>query len=292
VHRLSVALVAVVSSVVFTQNAAAQKTAINAPVAVVSWTGFYGGINGGYGWDRTSGSVDSAADPATVIFLGGGSWFTPDQFASAFRQSGGIIGAQAGYNWQFSDRWVGGVEIDIQYAHVHGSSSNVLFLNPAFFGTDFPFTSNTERTLEWFGTLRGRLGYLATPSLLIYGTGGMAFGKTTSNGSVAITAATNSSIGIGAGGSSLSCSNATTAMPCYIGSGSRTSVGWAAGAGFEYKFSSNMTAKVECLHVDLGGQTINLVSPPPSTPGVAIQYGLNREGVDIVRVGLNYGFHP
>jgi hypothetical protein len=50
------------------------------------------------------------------------------------------------------------------------------------------------------------------------------------------------------------------------------------------------SAKVEYLHVGLEGQTITMASPPPSTPGVFINYHFNREAVDLIRAGLNYKF--
>lgn len=259
-----------------------------APVTVppYSWTGFYVGGNAGYGWGNTSGSI-AALDPASATFLGGGIWFTPDQFDSSIHQSGAILGAQAGYNWQFSSNWVGGFETDIQYAGVRGSKSNVIFLNPGAFGTTFPFATDFERKLEWFGTVRGRLGFLATPDLLFYGTAGLAYGETKASGNVTNVTVGNT-INILGGGGNLTCVGPAT---CYSGSSSRTSLGWTAGAGFEYHVFGNVTAKLEYLHVDLGGQTVTLTSPPPSSPGVATTYSFNREAIDIVRAGLNYKFN-
>ena len=263
-----------------------------APVAapVYNWGGFYIGINGGYGWGDTSPSI-AALDPDSATFLSGPpTWFSPGQFASSFNERGGSVGGQAGYNWQFSRNWVGGLETDIQYAHVQSDSSNVLFLNPSLFGTNFPFTVNNERTLEWFGTVRGRLGYLVTPDLLIYGTGGLAYGKTTASASILNSPAPGGSNSVNLG--SFSCAaTGPGAAACYAGSGSRTSVGWAAGAGVEAHLIGNFTAKLEYLYVDLGGQTITLISPPPSAPGVATTYSFGREAINIVRFGLNYKFN-
>jgi outer membrane immunogenic protein len=264
-----------------------------APAPVSAWTGFYGGINAGYGWGRTSSAIESA-DPASQIFVGlsqvpGFTAFTPDQFNSSIRQRGGLVGGQIGYNWQPSNVWVAGFEADIQYAHVTGSDSKTLFFNPAIFANIFPFVTDTQRELRWFGTVRGRLGFLVTPSLLIYGTGGLAYGETRSSGSIAVTK--SASIAIGQLGFGFSCSSVNgVASTCYAGSSSRTSIGWAAGAGFEYSFDPNWSAKLEYLHVELASESLTLVSPPPSTPGVNIVYRFARESVDTVRVGLNYRF--
>jgi outer membrane immunogenic protein len=298
--RLSIAIIAAASVVAFGQIAAAADMPVKAPVAPApvpySWTGFYAGINGGYGWGRTSTSI-AALDPASAEFITGDltSDFAPSQFAHRINQRGGLVGGQIGYNWQFSPRWVAGVEADFQYAHVGGSDSRVLYLVPTFFGTNFPFTLNSERTLNWFGTLRGRIGYLATPDLLLYATGGLAYGRTSAGANFLLTPPAGSSniVNRTAGGFSFDCNATGPAYAlCYGGSGSHTSLGWSAGAGLEYHVWRNLTAKLEYLHVSLEGQTVTLVSPsPPSSPGVAMAYSFSRENVDIVRVGLNYKFN-
>jgi len=287
------ALVALVAGPAMAADLRAKAPVYKAPppAPAYGWAGFYVGLNAGYGWGHTSGAIESF-DPASQIFLTA-SGFPPNPFGTSFRQSGGIAGAQAGYNWQFSGDWVGGFEADIQYAHVRGNGSNVLFLAPANLGTTFPFNGNFERTLEWFGTVRGRLGYLAAPSLLVYGTAGLAYGRTTANGNISLAPPP----GIGdtltdtLGSLTFSCSaTGPASTTCYSGSNSRISAGWTAGAGFEFKVAGNLTAKLEYLHVDLGGQTVTLISPPPSTPGVFIGYRFDHERVDILRAGINYRF--
>jgi outer membrane immunogenic protein len=277
------------NSLAFAADIPVKAPPLSAPAPVYSWTAFYVGINAGWGWGHTSASVGTF-DPATAVFF----TLTPNDvpisfFNSSFSQSGAIGGAQVGYNWQFAGNWVAGLEADIQAAGVHGDLSKVFFLNPGFFGNGFPISFNTDRTLEWFGTVRGRLGFLATPNLLIYGTGGLSYGETKANGVVTINP--GAILSRTAGSLSFVCSGFIG--PCYVGSNSRTSVGWAAGAGLEYRAAgSNVTWKLEYLYIDLGDQTVTMVSPsPPSTPGVFMSYPFNREAVNIVRVGLNYQFH-
>jgi outer membrane immunogenic protein len=267
------------------------KAAVKVPPPALSWTGFYLGANLGYGWGRTGSQVDSFDPNGSDGFLSGtaNGWFNVDQFTSSLRHSGVLGGAQAGYNWQFSN-WVGGIETDIQYADLRGSSRSTLFLQPGSFGNTFPFTNDTARTLQWFGTLRGRLGFLATPNLLLYGTGGLAYGETRASGTISIAPPPGFSNSTSVGGLSCAATGPATTV-CYSGSGSRTSVGWAAGAGGEYKLSANWSAKLEYLHVELPGQTITMTSPsPPSAAGLFINYRFDRESVDIVRVGVNYQF--
>ena len=132
------------------------------------------------------------------------------------------------------------------------------------------------------------------PDLLLYGTGGLAFGETKANGSIVLAPppGVTATLSWTSGASTFFCTAAGPATStCDAGSGSRTSVGFAVGAGAEYHLWGNLTAKLEYLHVDLGGQTVTLVSPsPPSTPGVFTNYVFNREQVNIVRVGVNYKF--
>src|SRR5438132_12854413 len=80
---------------------------------------------------------------------------------------GVIGGVQTGYNYQFGT-WVWGFETDIQASGQKG-------------GSTFPLspltTLTTDHKLEWFGTSRSRLGFLATPNILLYGTAGVAYGQ-------------------------------------------------------------------------------------------------------------------
>jgi outer membrane immunogenic protein len=300
-HRWSAVLIGGIAAIVFGQIASAadlpRKTPAYTPPPLLThnWTGLYVGGNVGYGWgDNTSGSI-AALDPASAIFLNPNYVFSPDQFTNAFRQNGGVIGGQVGFNWQVSPNWVGGLETDFQWSSIRGDASNVLFLNPENIGTIFPFTVSTERKLEWFGTVRGRLGYLVTPDLLIYATGGLAYGKTNMSGSIVNTPAAginNLIYIIGDNGVIFTCGAlGPAAATCYAGSGSKTSMGWVAGAGIEYHLIGNLTAKAEYLYIDLGGDTITLTSPPPSSPGVAVSYSFNREAINIVRLGVNYKFN-
>jgi outer membrane immunogenic protein len=114
---------------------------------VTSWTGFYAGINGGYGWSANS-----------------------DQFSVGLDPKGGFGGGQVGYNWQAQGSdLILGLEADLQRAGINDSRTITSV------GSDvlqFPFKSS----LEWFGTVRGRFGY-ASGTSLVYATGGFAFGE-------------------------------------------------------------------------------------------------------------------
>ena len=126
-----------------------------APVAppVFTWTGFYVGVNAGWGTGR---------DRVGFFIPGGGAF--PN--LGRLNRNGFVGGAQAGYNWQFGSI-VLGIETDIQYA---GLSDRV---GPVPVGGG---AANASSRLRWFGSLRPRIGY-AIGSTLIYATGGLAYGN-------------------------------------------------------------------------------------------------------------------
>lgn len=260
------------------------------PPPAFTWSGFYIGANAGYAWGSSADFL-TGGDPATQFFMTAPGNF-PVPLATSFRQAGVLGGGQIGYNWQFSSSFVAGIETDFDGAHVSGHGSFVDFLDPGAFGNRFPVTTNAGRTLDWFGTVRARLGFLVMPNLLLYGTGGLAYGETTANGNVLFTANHPAGTGVAVGAFTFICSTAgISPTTCYSGSGSSVSVGWAAGAGAEYKLTNNLSLKVEYLHVALAGQTIQMVSPsPPSSAGVFVNGRFDPEDVNIVRAGINYQF--
>jgi outer membrane immunogenic protein len=211
-----------------------------APVPVYSWTGIYWGGNVGYSWGQSKNDGTLAGFGVT---------------ATESQDMDGVIGgAQTGYNYQFG-AWVLGLEADIQASGQKGGSTfQVLGLPTA--------TLTTDHKLEWFGTARPRLGVLATPNLLLYGTGGVAFGQV---------------------------KDSYTATVAGLGTVATATVddvkaGWTAGAGIEGAFGGGWSAKVEYLYIDLGKlqQTVTL-----PLAGVAATFN-SRLTDNIVRVGLNY----
>ena len=183
-RRLSVAIVAAVSSVAFIQFASAADLPRKAPQAytppppVWSWTGFYIGVNAG-------GSI--GRDPSS---------FYQDlalQATHTLSPAGFIGGGQLGYNWQFAPNWVLGVEGDFQGASQKDSSSD-----RGLAGTTFTVTQK----VEWFATARARLGY-TNGDWLWYITGGGAWAKVVNdlavNGSIPTTNFNQSGWTIGGG---------------------------------------------------------------------------------------------
>jgi outer membrane immunogenic protein len=167
------ALAALALSVSMVSSAGAADLPVKArpvvPVVVDYWTGYYVGVNGGYSWGRWNST--SLAN----VFPGPLTTHSP-------KVDGWLFGGQAGYNWRFDPHWVVGIEGDLQWTGER-ASSRTSFDSPRIpeVGGDFNniFTTTTEASWKfpWFGTLRGRLGWLADPTLLLYGTGGLAVGN-------------------------------------------------------------------------------------------------------------------
>lgn len=196
-------------------------------MAPINWGGFYVGVNGGYGfgtsnWTAAAGSVGS------------------------FNTSGFLIGGTVGLNLQ-AGAFLFGVEADEDWTNVHGSSSNA-------YCSAVTANATCETKSDWLGTGRLRIGYVFD-RVLVYGTGGVAFGN--------IQAGYN--------------------PPATFDSS--TNVGWTAGAGVEFALAQNWTAKVEYLYVDLG----NVSCAINCGPAVPFTVPLTE---NIVRAGVNFKFGP
>jgi outer membrane immunogenic protein len=253
------------------------------------WTGFYAGLNAGWSWgnsDQVSSQTYSGTVDHEGASHGGASALSGTGVASA-PMSGVIGGGQIGYDHQFSNNFVLGIEADIQGAGLQGNGYFV-GAGSANYGlnNDTVLTGvQTQRTLDWLGTVRPRIGYLATPNLLIYGTGGLAYGGVTADTHIA-------------GGWSGGFGTGAPVTNGGVGHYSNTLMGWTAGAGVEWMFAPNWSVKAEYLYYDLGSATWNTPwSVSGSIPGVGnvslpnITTSHTRFDGHIVRGGLNYHFN-
>jgi outer membrane immunogenic protein len=158
----------------------------------------------------------------------------------------------------------------------------VVVPSPAFPAFPATITGAVNQRLEWLATARLRAGFLATPALLIYGTGGAAFGGTRTTGFLTA----NNDL---AGGTAVSSNG--------FANGTNTRVGWTAGGGLEWMFLPNWSLKGEALYYDLGTfntqfSSVAIVSTavPGAVTGSALTTFSHRERGIIARGGLNYHF--
>jgi len=220
------------------------EVAVTEPV--FTWTGFYIGANVGYGGNEFDYPFSASAGGAPLV-----------NGSATIDSSGFFGGGQIGFNYQFANNVVVGAEADLQWSGIDGEldAGLAIPLIPAAVS----ITAGSE--VEWFGTIRGRLGY-AWDRVLVYGTGGVAYGKVKSGLSVT--------------------------APGFLFSESTddTNWGWTVGAGLEYALGNNWSFKTEYLYVDLGEQTSysGFIAP-----GVYADVG-TETNFHTIKAGLNYRF--
>ena len=238
---------------------------------VYNWSGFYIGLNGGYSWGRSSRDLNFF-NPLTGVTFATASGAGRDL-------DGGVFGGQIGYNWQTSN-WVFGIEADAQWTGQKGGTTvlcPVVGCFPAFTGiAAVPAGGGTAATLndklEWFGTIRGRVGVTVTPTALLYVTGGGAYGSVKTDLALATVTANGVPVTV-------------------AGSRSTDRFGWTVGAGAEWMFASNWSGKIEYLYMDIGSVSNSVVLPTAS--GLPLGANVSSRITDSVfRGGINYHFAP
>jgi opacity protein-like surface antigen len=215
--------------------------------AVWDWTGFYLGGHAGYGWGR---------DPRSDAIFG--DKFLDRVLPGGVNSRGFVAGFQAGANWQIG-AWVSGLEIDLSGTGIKGSTTTV--------APDGSETLTVTDKFDLLGSARVRLGYLPWPSVLLYGTGGLAW-----------TRLVKEFVEVSGTGTSVDTS------PIW-------EFGWVAGVGGEARlWDSNWLARVEYLHYDFGdSRSVSQVfSLPPFSGSLSSTSG--HLTVDVVRAGLSYKF--
>jgi outer membrane immunogenic protein len=249
------------------------------PPVLYDWNGFYIGGNAGYSWGRAKTDGNLTGTQSVSVFRTAGPSLLPGfpvvttlatlPLTGRANVNGFIGGGQAGYNWQ-RGTWLFGLEADIQGSDERGSA-DVCIVAGCAIGTGI-LTANYK--LDWFGTARGRVGFLPTDRVLLYATGGLAYGHLSAS---------------------------TPLIPLNWGS---TRAGWTVGAGAEVALDHNWSFKVEYLYMDLGnvgGSSLSAttITNALNTPSVALNTVTTttttaafstRFTDSLVRVGVNYRF--
>jgi outer membrane immunogenic protein len=218
-----------------------------AAAPMFNWSGFYAGINGGYGWENDPGFT--LTNPPTTVG------------APAIKSNGGFGGGQIGVNWQaHGSALVLGLEADIQAADIKGSYSQIID------GAGDNLAASKK--LDYFGTVRGRAGFAVDSMgrLLIYGTGGLAYGQIkerflVTNAGVASSADLNTST---------------------------TRAGAALGGGFEYALGNAWSVRAEYLYLMFSKSTLS--APVVPGGGGTITSSSLDNNYQVVRVALDYKY--
>jgi outer membrane immunogenic protein len=276
------------------------------PPPVFTWTGFYVGVNGGGIWNsnRVETVGLNAGIPLVPFILTGGGLVSRAAAAAATNsinpsRVGFLGGAQWGYNWQFNS-FVLGTESDFQGVFTDrncgnngggfgGNNGNCTAITVAPVAGPFAVrnTQTIDRRMDYFGTSRVRAGFLPLPNLLIYATGGVAYGhvrlNTTTTSQLTFAGAAVPAFLVGPGISSFNYS--------------QVKVGWTGGGGVEWMFLPNWSIKAEALYYDLGSSRIEqgfsqtflptILGVPIARTGTVTTWRNN--GV-IARAGINYHF--
>lgn len=254
------------------------------PPPALSWTGWYVGGTAG----ATINDSSYALDPAGCFIIGtgcgtGGLAGNPYRSYSAHLTDAAFTGGgQIGFNWQVAPSVVIGLETDFNFTGIDKSDLVTQTLGPPIFAPG-SFVHVVSDRPDWFGTVRPRLGVLATPNLMFFGTGGFAYGHIMS--------------------SEIATFPPPGASDTYIGQNGPVRVGWTAGGGLEYMVTSAWSVKVEYLYVDLGsfsyagpcvspGFICGIPSPPAYQTTVTTRENVVRAGLDF-QLGPtpNFGFH-
>jgi outer membrane immunogenic protein len=223
-----------------------------------SWSGGQVGASNGGSFASNNFVEPGAFICPPVTYLGYGCYETPFSFRE--NAPSYTVGPFLGYRIQLGS-FVVGVEGDASYKKSESSVSQLSttpFSGPGF---GYSRTDNFYGSLKqgWDGSVRGRLGVLITPSILVYGTGGVAFGKV--SGSLTYSGV----VCVGVGPCLISGNSYATATTSF----SETRVGATGGGGIEFQLFGPWNARVEYRYTDLGSfsKSAPVVNSSACTPG-------------------------
>ena len=220
--------------------------------SVQAWSGFY--LGGKVGTRSSQSNWD------TVDFFGPP---IPGISSQSFNDVAFRAAVYLGYGWQFAPRWMAGIETDWGWADT--TTTRVGFL-PGFSGVSFPIVPGDAVSVRttWDASLRARLGYLVTPTLLVYGTAGAAWQH-------------------------FELSSTCACVPDVTATADNTRLGLTVGGGIEVPLGRNWLARGEYRYADFGTArvTLNYAAPLAGSATQDIKLATNT-----FQFGLAYRFDP
>jgi outer membrane immunogenic protein len=231
------------------------------------WCGWYIGLNAGWVGSTRNNITNTGTDTdggglGTVLAAGA----IPGSVSTNL--SGFIGGGQIGYNWEVSN-WVVGLEGDFDGVSAK-KTTTVAFPGSATF---VPLTTTFSRELDWLSTVRGRVGILASPNVLLFVTGGVAIGEVkTGNALICST-----------------CAPPASTEPSTVNSNTTTRAGGTVGGGIEWMVAPHWSIKAEYLYADLG-RTNSGITYTYGATSVSTLTSSVRNSYNIARAGVNWHF--
>jgi len=217
------------------------------------WTGPYVGGSLGYGWG--TGKTQWQVQPALIDV---------DVSALKSKPHGFLVGPQLGHNWQKGHALLG-IEGDVAWSGMDGKKTVAPFRH--LDGSPYPASQRyTSEDINWFSTLRGRVGYLPSDKWFPYLTAGVAAADVDDKATFD--------------------TRPDSGLMHWTASTSKIKVGWTAGLGAEWAMSEKWSAKVEYLYYDLG-HTSKTAQPQPNLEPRQVNYKWDTKG-HVARFGVNY----
>jgi outer membrane immunogenic protein len=211
-----------------------------APIApAFSWTGLYVGVNGGGAVAQSCFAFDPGPGIAPLVSVDDGCHYATGAFG----------GGQVGFNWQ-AGSWVVGVEATGDWGNLDGAAN----------GTFFTAVRWTTRVKSFY-SVTGRLGFLASPTVLVYAKGGGGWARE-------------------------EYSDLTIPGLAVFATANETRGGWAAGAGAEWAFLPNLSIGVDYTYIGLGRKAVTFT---PVAAGVPFSANISQN-LQALTVKLNYKF--
>lgn len=255
---------------------------------IANWSGFYAGADAAYNFAKFQGQM-TASDGSTAGYPGRES---PDLDVKALS-----FGLHAGYNYQFSNRMIVGIEADIAKSEISGSQvtyategSSGLFGDNLYRLRQYEAVQRSQ--IEWISTVRGRLGYGVSDRLMVYATGGVAFMRQNEGRTQYVGAKTSPGL----------FSPVNTTVAAFTENASITRTGFAIGGGAEFALGDGWSLKGEYLLARFNEAELSF---PNARAGVMIANGsgypvtsntvtgrrlLSKIDIPMVKVGVNYRF--
>ncbi|HMN72989.1 MAG TPA: outer membrane beta-barrel protein [Rhodoblastus sp.] len=232
--------------------------AVEAPA---QWGGLYLGAFAGYGWSATPSTIGLAS--ATMALFPPIIPTIENAGSNKVKWAGALVGLSGGYNVMLGENVLAGVEADFTVPFMSGrvETGGVV---PVFNG---PFRFEQKTSMDWMSTLRARMGLVLTDRAMAYVTGGVALAQLRHSSDFADVFSEYEFFRLSA-----------------------TRFGWTLGAGLEYAFSRNWSAKVEYLHAAFGGASGLGYSILNDGSLAWVHHRLRDTSVDMVRIGVNYRF--